>query len=121
MRRAIGPVALRVPGGGPEEGKGVFDGLVGDLAVAGDAVGVHTEQDVDAVGGAGGVPGLAVTAFVQDPAPRGAEQPPVRASAVSVDVRAKEPGELRGDGHGADGAFGPELEAALLVRGPVAG
>ncbi len=54
MRRAIGPVALRVPGGGPGEGKGVFDGLVGDLAVAGDAVGVDTEQDVDAVAGAGG-------------------------------------------------------------------
>jgi len=35
-------------------GKGVFDGLVSDLVVAGDAVGVDGQQHVDAVPGAGG-------------------------------------------------------------------
>src|SRR5712692_7011274 len=114
MPGAGGDLGGRLAGGQPQ-GQGGVAQVVGPADQRGGGQGGAEGR------GAGGVTGAAVGAFVQDPAAGGAEQPPAGGGAAGLNVTAQEGDELRRDGHSPDGSLGTELEAAVLVRGAVAG
>ena len=63
----------------------------------------------------------AVGAFLYRPVPGGAEQPPVRAGAVPLDVGAQKRDQLRRDGDRPHLVLGAVLEAACLAGSTVIG
>jgi len=66
-------------------------------------------------------PDLVVAGVLQDAAPRGLEDPPVRGRPVLLDVGAQQPHQFGRDGDGAGLVAGAVLQAALLPRGAVIG
>jgi hypothetical protein len=88
----------------------VFDGLVSDLVVAGDAVGVDGQQHAGAVPGAGG-----------DLGGRRAGGPPQRQRGVPQVVGPagrRRGGQVRAQRRGAGGVPGAAVEAFVQIRQP---